>query len=636
MAVEIFNEGRITGYSAYEIYVKQHLAQDPNTPVASEREWLAASLGMGSSMLLKFPVVSGIGESAHCYVDIVLPSNCILAAANTIVASFFDGDAAFSAASCYKMGSEAILGGGWATKITDYGQLIDNSSATSSAIPAKTLEDWDDNKKDKLKDYMKIVDGLVLQPGTWSVNTTPPPDQDFSADLTGESIPKIRIHIRGPIEHNPLILLTGFTIKSVLIGTVGTDTAVNTASPQNGDFLGPAVFPWANKIVFSVPTSYIVYFASGAYERNLPADGKNVFKLVSDTPVIDMRSRSEQVYRTEQGEQKLAAPVLENYYVTRFNTKDELFYPGIGDEPFNSKTRTRIYDDVKSFSTLGDGTAVLTVYSRVAYFPPVLYGTFVSSTGENYLHPIDTAAPGTVKMFYNDVDGSNMSKYENDYPGTVAMNRTPEGGLEIFDHNGNKVSIPPLTLERVEFTTDDEGYGETSIQSGCIENDYDINNEPVPLRNDNPYILRINTGENSALSISLSQTSSKSTQLRIDQPIKQSLDARDTAKYNTHVISAEDVYNGGNNITWGLLLEALSRHLGIDILQDRLKSIQKSLVRHRTDTEGPYIEFGADDKDTVENPESPIRLYITNVAPRPENVPVGSIGIGWGFTQNQS
>ena len=36
----IYNEGRVVGLSAYETYVKNHIAEDPNTPPASEREWL--------------------------------------------------------------------------------------------------------------------------------------------------------------------------------------------------------------------------------------------------------------------------------------------------------------------------------------------------------------------------------------------------------------------------------------------------------------------------------------------------------------------------------------------------------------------------------------------------------------------
>lgn len=261
MPREIYNEGRVVGLSAYETYVKQHLSEDPNTPPATEREWLASSLAMGSSLLLKVPNVSQ-ADDAHTFLDIYLPTNSKLAAANTIVATFFDGDAIFS--------------GNWATKVTDYGQLISNTSSSSPSgdvgptgtIPRKTLSDLSDTKKQQLSDYIKIYDGVVIQPGNWVDNTSKPPQKDFKANLANP-YPRVRLHVLGPITSNPLILLTGFTIRSVLAGTVGQDTSVNTTSPQDGDFLGPAVFPWAAKIVFSVPSSYMTYLGSDLEIKNL-------------------------------------------------------------------------------------------------------------------------------------------------------------------------------------------------------------------------------------------------------------------------------------------------------------------------------------------------------------------------------
>ena len=117
MPREIWSEGRVVGLSSYEVYVKQHMSEDPLTPPASEREWLASSLAMGTSMLLKVPNINQ-GAKEHTSVDIYLPNNSKIAAANTIVAQFFDGQAEFG-------------NGSWATRITDYGQLISNNSTIS-------------------------------------------------------------------------------------------------------------------------------------------------------------------------------------------------------------------------------------------------------------------------------------------------------------------------------------------------------------------------------------------------------------------------------------------------------------------------------------------------------------------------
>lgn len=252
MPREIWNEGRVVGLSAYETYVKQHMSEDPSTPPATEREWLASSIAMGSSMLLKMPTVSQSSETAHTYLDVPLPATSRLAAANTIIAQFFDGDAEFVE--------------NWATKIVSYGPLVANTSTSSpsgdvgpsGSVPTETLSDWDTTTKTKLKEYMKIQDGVVIQPGKWVDNESKPPEKDFQANLS-KPYPRIRLHIRGSITNNPLVLFTGFTIRSVLSGIVGQDTAVQTSSPQDGDFLGPAVFPWAAKIMFCVPTSFNTY-----------------------------------------------------------------------------------------------------------------------------------------------------------------------------------------------------------------------------------------------------------------------------------------------------------------------------------------------------------------------------------------
>ena len=33
--------------------------------------------------------------------------------------------------------------------------------------------------------------------------------------------------------------------------------STNTPNPEDGDFLGPGAFPWASKVLFNVPTSYV-------------------------------------------------------------------------------------------------------------------------------------------------------------------------------------------------------------------------------------------------------------------------------------------------------------------------------------------------------------------------------------------
>ena len=267
MPAEIWNEGRVVGYSAYELYVKQFFSQeqpDPTIAPASERQWLASSLAMGSSMLLRLPVadVSDPGvvyqrfnnTSTDYYIDIPLPSTSKLIAANTLIASFFNG--------------AGILGDNtyWAQAVASYGDLIPNDNNIS---PTNSSVDVDPNLttstaiSNKLQSYVSIVDGIVYVPRSWSATSSTPAKE---LDPNFADTPKVRLHLKALPQYECWILLTGFTLKSVIFGEsiqgVSTNPGSNLAA--DGGFLGPAVFPWSSKIVFTVPTAYYSYIGGSA------------------------------------------------------------------------------------------------------------------------------------------------------------------------------------------------------------------------------------------------------------------------------------------------------------------------------------------------------------------------------------
>ena len=251
MAKEIYNEGRVVGLSAYEIYVKEFFATNPGGTPVSEREWLASSLAIGNSLLLQVPVLSTADPDT--LLEFTLPANSQLCAANTIVGSFFHGNATPDA-------------DGFATVVTDYGELISNTASLSPnnlthQIPTKTSLAWTDNDREELQGYCRILDGIVIQPGTWTNASITPPQKDLSPNLTARGT--IRLHVQGQITRAFWILLTGFTIKNVVIAESGVDGSVGTDNPADGDFLGPAVFPWAAKIVFSTPMALTISWQDG-------------------------------------------------------------------------------------------------------------------------------------------------------------------------------------------------------------------------------------------------------------------------------------------------------------------------------------------------------------------------------------
>lgn len=263
----IYNEGRVTGFSAYEIYVRQHMSElGESVPVASEREWLSSMLAGGSALLIKVP--SGISDSvSHStgwrYLDIAIPNDSKLCAANVITGHLFDGHGNYASGSYF------------ATSVADYGDLVANTSTThpasdvqainSTTVPPTDVATSLDVLKDVVNLYSKIIDGVVIQPGSWAVNQNASngrPAYYLHPDLV--KVPTIRLKIAvqntSDFNHDVEILLVGWTNRSVVAGEVGLDTAEmsGTPSPSDGDFLGPATFPWASKIVFTAP-SYALY-----------------------------------------------------------------------------------------------------------------------------------------------------------------------------------------------------------------------------------------------------------------------------------------------------------------------------------------------------------------------------------------
>ena len=547
MSVILYNEGRVVGYSAYELYVKQQQSIDPDTPPASERQWLASTIAMGSSMLLRINADTNHESGEEWMLEIPFPHEAnkttMLCAANTIVASFFRGDATYL--------DDPSGVGGWAQRVTDYGDLISNTAQSApngqvgptGNVPNQILDKWPQEEKNELSQYLKIVDGIVIQPGTWSDGQNQPPQKDFIPDLG--SYPRLRILFKGPIETQFQILLTGFTIRTVVKGVTGLDGSTSTSNPQDGDFLGPGQFPWAAKIMFSIPSSYVSYFASNVYKRELPSGSESL--TVDDTSVIDMKTTKP-----------------ETYYETN--------YPG-----------ARVSTNVAEYSSLGDGTAVLTIYQKRDKYPPALYGTYVDSEGQNYLNPIDVVAPGTIKMFENATE-EELKDYEDTFDGTFGMNKNDDGTIGVLDKDDNLVPAADVTVQDVTYTNP----GGSSVKAKKV-------------------ITKTGTKQAQSISISGDVAGNQYT-------VGSDTSSATTVGNTSAILGAlQKVIPDSSNVTWAALLEALANNKSVDILGDNLKYVKAGLPNN-------YIQF-----------PNGLRLYISSTEPLDDDVPVGSIGIGWGF-----
>ena len=411
----IYNEGRVVGYSAYEIYVRHALSEDPNSTPASEIEWLSSTIAMGSSMLFKVPVDN---TSGYHFIEANLPANTRLAAANTILGSLFLGEAVCD--------SE-----GWAQKVTSYGPLLTNNSTypvngahTSQTVeqPTSYTSKFTEIQQYQIKNYMNIVDGIVIQPGTWSSNASEkqPPSKDLAPSLSSRSVPndqrpRIRILLSDKVETSFYILLTGFTLRTVLEGVVGLDGSTDTGSniPEDGGFLGPAIFPWANKIVFSVPNSYIDVWIKTKYSRKLTQDGvtpANYTEIKAQT-ITDLDETSFTDYYSNSS-------AVHNIAVKAENARS--------DNPFN----------------------VLTVYQRFSVLPPALYAHIVDTDGSSNVsaYPVDVVSPGTVKIYKEeDLDGKSkiekIKDLENNAPKNFGFIKDSASVLWEQNESGTEVQV---------------------------------------------------------------------------------------------------------------------------------------------------------------------------------------------------
>ena len=284
MAREIYNLGRVTGLSAYELNVKHQMEEYPDIPSMTEKEWIAATITAGASLVLKIP--AGTAAGAH---DYPLPAESSLCSGNSLIAYPFAGECVF--------GTD-----GWATKVTSYGPLIANTEATHpvspgsspSDIPLSPTKDTEiANLVAQMKDYVKIVDGIIYQAGTWTPSGTTP-YMDFKPNFNLGST--IRLYFDKKVDKEIHILFTGLVNRAIVAGASKLDSSpVNSPDPEDGDFIGPEVFPWGSKILFTIPTTMMRLYSANvtdvspdanykAYSANVEIDGYQVSSVALEDP----------------------------------------------------------------------------------------------------------------------------------------------------------------------------------------------------------------------------------------------------------------------------------------------------------------------------------------------------------------
>lgn len=269
---QIFNEGRIIGLSQYELYVRQLKSMNPEATPLTERQWLIANASENCSMILRVP--SGTTAGKH---DFYLPTGTDLCGCTMLHAYMFEGEVTLDST------------GNWATGVSSYGKLISNTADSHPVTPGgissvPTMPNphiMSPELKERCKNYLKISSGLLIQPGTWTTGVQDVPaltesGRHLLAEDTRQLLMPIpgsgssyvlepnfdreafvRIAVAEPLTADVYILIHGFMHKYWMISGASSLLSASYGNPQDGDFLGPALFPWACPIMFTVTTNII-------------------------------------------------------------------------------------------------------------------------------------------------------------------------------------------------------------------------------------------------------------------------------------------------------------------------------------------------------------------------------------------
>lgn len=676
MGQEIYNEGRVVGLSAWEIFAKHaEAAGVPSSVIPNENQWLTAMIGAGASMILRIPAATTAG--IH---DFDLPLGSNLTSAGVIIANPFMG-------ACDWDNTHT-----WATKITSYSPLILNNPVD---YPTNIDVPQDDTYttavyKDTVSEFTKITDGIVFtKNATWvdskiqedtftgdgetvtyalsskatsldtvtvdgatptttytldaDANTvtfgvapsdeseiiityTSLPDKDIDPNFN-ESSTAVRLYISSDITKDTAVLLTGFQNKRILQGLsgfadsegTGGSADITTNDWQNGGMLGPEVIPWASKIIFTVPSS--TYKLANSLTRTIPSDE------AINNPAYDETEKKLYGYTLKDFNN---ATVESNSFIDFNSIKLTDYYDkhaedlgsntGVIDEnvqniSLNTNTLTAWYPGLTSEVING-------LEDNAKYFPPALYAAQITESGDNILVPVDVAAPGTVKGFSNSIAAYN---YKQLLPNNYSI---------YYNRDENTYS----------FVTPNEP--NPNNWSGTATLEYIPNAAPQ---------VKVTAGNQFAKFVALTKVVNN-----------------EVVDYN--ISPSAYFYTGSTPITWSQLMYSLANESGLDVMGDKLRALAQefnssgdgnggvmgnntpgrinSLVtaelalRNSDNTNRSKFTLDRSQNSNVIKADTGtglksgtdfiefsngLRLYIlkSNQTIPTTNVPVGSIGIGW-------
>lgn len=610
MAQEIYNEGRVVGLSAWELFMRDALSNGVSPEkIPNESAWLASMIGSGASMVLK--ITSGTTKGVH---DYELPATSELSAAGVIVANPFMGTCDWDTSN-------------WAKKVTSYSSLLLNNGTDSPADDGSSTPYNSDYSEAEyaacVSEFIKLTDGLVFTKNAEWIPTGDIPQKDINPDFNRSST-VVRLYINADVVSDIYVLLTGFTNKRILQGlsgyaendnglSMGGSTDPDHNDWQNGGMLGPEIIPWASKIVFTVPSS--AYSLAQSITRTIPSDtaytipegGLNIDGIVINenavggtirpSSLIDFNGINLTDYYNAHSLEFTSDPTLQENVGSsssgEANGCNEIvaWYPGM--------TAANIVTEASA------GTP-----SNEKFYPPALYAAQITSTGTKTLVPLDVAAPGTVKGFKNPTQAYN---YKTLLPDNYSIYQDTTNNTFSFVVDGESDPTTWASTAKFAYLSGDYPKGELTV------------------------------GTQKAQVITLTKPDG-------------------TTEYTLNGTSGTIEVGPENNLTWDALLRGLKANNAVDVLGPKLHSFGTELKTNNTiGITNTVTEAGAN-KVTLTGANAVsmtstanmgtnlatlgtnqsvksgtnfyefsngLRLYISGTNPGTTNVPVGSIGIGW-------
>lgn len=608
MAQEIYNEGRVVGLSAWEIFVKDAINRGiAPEDIPTEQEWLNAMLCKGHSTILK--VVSGTTAGVH---DYPLPTDSSLTAAGVILGSMFIGTCEWDTSN-------------YAKKVTSYGPLINNistSSPTSSSVPYNTASKPYETFKDSIVEFVKIYDGIVY---TKKANWIQTPDGDPYKDIDpnfANSDSVVRLYLSETLNADVYILLSGFEDKTFLNGISqwatndggtsaggSTDTRDNINNWTNGGMLGPQVIPWATKIILTVPSS--AYTLSTNITRTIPSD-----TTYGDGEEIDIEGIKIHNYQDFRSNATAFIDFdsinLTDYYTVRSLTSSTL-RERISDVNFGFTTSYNSMIAWYPGMSAAQINAAISAESNAKFFPPALYAVKVTAKNTQTLVPLDVAAPGTIKCFNTAEEAYN---YTQILPNNFAVYYNSSNNTYSFVKKGDNNVNNWFSSAKVEYLTEPKAViktNSTTTKFIALNNssgiDYGTTGAGGVLTNSdgssrtliwNDLLTALK--DNKAINILGTRLTSFATELKTNN------------KIGVDTINNPIAEVGATKVTIAPGANAVSFTSTTNLTTKLATLGSGTSIKSGTN----FIEFS-----------NGLRLYISTSNPGNTNVPVGSIGIGW-------